>query len=196
MGSRKQIVASLALAPLTAETMSAFAALLGGDDFGGCFCAVWTSFGDDWVERCRDPARPNLAITEHDVRAGRRAGFLVLHDEDVVAWTGAGPASEFPALATRHGARRHPPRQDGWVLGCLAIRADYRGSGLSESVVRAVVNRAEMAGARAIDAYPVRPWDEPRSYRGAETTYTRCGFVEVGFDDPVIVMRRLLGGAQ
>jgi hypothetical protein len=45
---------------LTIDRLGAFRDLLAGDEFGGCFCAVWTSFGDDWTARCADPARPNL----------------------------------------------------------------------------------------------------------------------------------------
>ena len=38
---------------------------------------------------------------------------------------------------------------------------------------------ARRAGARWLEACPVEPWDEPRSYRGAASTYRRLGFVEV-----------------
>ena len=58
------------LESLTAHNFDAFTSLLGGSEFGGCFCAVWTAFGDDWVSRCGDPSRPNLAVTRARVMAG------------------------------------------------------------------------------------------------------------------------------
>ncbi len=167
------------LEPLGPANLDAFANLLGGDDFGGCFCAVWTAHGDDWVARCRDPARPNLDVTRQRIAAGEHVGFLVRDAGVLVAWTGAGPKTGFPFLATRLGARRSPMTDDVWCIGCLAVTEARRGTGLAERIVQAVVHRARDAGARALEAYPVRPWDEPRSYRGHHRTYERLGFAEV-----------------
>lgn len=169
----------LSLVPLTPDRVADFAALLSGPDFGGCFCAVWTHHGPDWAARCGDPARPNLALTRADVAAGRKPGYLVLDHGEVVAWTGAGPKSEFPHLATRLGSRRSRHGEDTWFLGCLAIRGDRRGQGLSAAIVRAVLARARAAGAQRVEATPTDPWDEPRSYRGALSLFLRLGFTEV-----------------
>lgn len=169
----------LTLQPLSPAHLDAFAVLLGGPDFGGCFCAVWTHHGPDWVTRCGDPSRPNLAATRADVAAGRKPGFLALLDGEAVAWVGAGPRSEFPSLASRLGSRRSRRAGDSWFLGCLAVGADHRGRGLSERLVRAVLERARADGARWVEATPTDPWDEPRSYRGALSLYRRLGFVEV-----------------
>ncbi len=73
-----------------------------------------------------------------------------------------------------------PATEEIWSIGCLALRADCRGAGLASRVVQAVVERARNAGASAIEAYPTRPWDEPRSYRGGHRLYARLGFLEVG----------------
>lgn len=190
---------SLRLRALGAEELGELEALLGGPGFGGCFCAVWCHHGPDWGARCADPARPNLAATAADVRAGRRAGFLVEVAGEVVAWTGSGPRSEFPALGQRLGARLVPREPGTWVVGCLALAPEQRGRGLGEDIVRAVVSEARAAGARRLDAFPTRPWDEPRSYRGSLSMYRRLGFVERGAeadgDSEIVWMRRELGGA-
>ena len=172
----------LELRPLGTDELSSFACLLGGAEFGGCFCAVWTSFDDTWVARCRDPSRPNLALTRRDVEAGRKAGFLVYHEGELIAWTGAGPKTEFPAMATRHGGRLSSMSSDTWVVGCLAIKEAWRGKGVATAIVRAILARAAEAGAMRVEAYPTRPWDEPRSYRGALAMYDKLGFEEVGSD--------------
>lgn len=167
------------LAPLTAEQLPAFADLLGGPGFGGCFCAIWRSFGPDWAARCADPSRPNLAATRAAVLAGHRPGFLVRDGGRTVAWTGAGPRSGFPLLHQRLGARCSTRGPETWLLGCLAIAPDHRGRGLGERIVRAVMARAKAEGARYVEACPTDPWDEPRSYRGSLSMYRRLGFVEV-----------------
>ena len=38
----------LNLQSLTVEKLDLFKELLGSSEFGGCFCAVWTSHDDDW----------------------------------------------------------------------------------------------------------------------------------------------------
>lgn len=191
---------SLRLRALRPADLGAFEALLGGTGFGGCFCAVWCHHGPDWGARCADPARPNLAATAADVRAGRRAGFLVELAGAVVAWTGAGPWSEFPGLDRRLGARLVPPEERAWVLGCLALAPAVRGRGLGEDIVRAVLDAARGAGAAHVDAFPTRPWDEPRSYRGALSTYGRLGFEERGAEADgeaeIVWVRRVLGAGE
>lgn len=167
------------LESLDPSNFDAFVELLGGTGFGGCFCAVWTSFGDDWVARCGDPERPNVEVTRRRVEAGEHVGFLVREGPDLVAWTGAGPKTSFPLLMDRLAARITPLAPDVWCIGCLAVRANWRGTGIGEGIVQAVIERARDAGARAVEAYPTRPWDEPRSYRGALRTYERNGFREV-----------------
>lgn len=173
---------AIELVALDVDGLPAFAALLGRPDFGGCFCAVWTAFrdGSDWQRRCADGARPNLEETRSRVERGEHVGFLVRRGGALVGWTGAGRKSSFPALATRLGARLTPATDDVWSIGCIALPAEQRGQGLAADVVRAVIALARSDGGRAVEAYPTRPWDEPRSYRGAESTYRRLGFVETG----------------
>lgn len=84
------------LTPLDVSNLELFETLLGGPEFGGCFCAVWTSFDQTWTKRCKDPAKPNFSITQQDVFKGRKAGFFVHSGNDLIGWTGAGPKTEFP----------------------------------------------------------------------------------------------------
>lgn len=189
---------TLRLEALGPDGLDAFAELLGRPDFGGCFCAVWTHFGPDWGTRCADPSRPNLVATRHDVDAGRKPGFLVWRDRELVGWTGAGPRSELPALATRLGSRRSDA-SGAWAIGCLAIPRAYRGQGLADDIVDALIARARSGGAACIEAFPVRPWDERRSYRGSARLFTRHGFREIAAeadgDFEILLMRRELTGS-
>ncbi|MCB9675252.1 MAG: GNAT family N-acetyltransferase [Alphaproteobacteria bacterium] len=179
------------LVPLGVAELPDFAALHAG--FGGCYCAVWTRFGPDWAERCAKGT--NLAATEADVRAGRKPGFLVYEGDALVGWTGAGPRAELPSMATRLGSRLGRP--DAWAIGCLAFPAEARGRGLADATVEAVVAEARAAGAAFIEAFPTRPWDEPRSYRGSERLYARHGFTVVASDpdggSEILLMRRYCG---
>ncbi len=194
--ARAQPRGKLHLEALSAQNFEAFARLLGGDEFGGCFCAVWTHHGSDWGKRCGDAAQPNRAATRADLDAGRRPGYLVFHDDEIVAWTGAGPKSEFPALSTRLGARVSTAGANAWCIGCLAIAEGWRGTRLPDRIVELVLEVARSAGASELEAYPTDPWDEPRSYRGALSLYQRHGFAEQaresdGTADIVLMSRAL-----
>ncbi len=167
------------LVPLDSQNFTAFAELLGGTEFGGCYCAVWTHFGQDWGDRCADTDRPNCEATRDDVERGRAAGFLVRIDGEFSAWTGSGPKREFPLLRERLGARCSEWWDDQtWCIGCVAIAQPARGCGRLEQIVHAVMDRAKSLGAKRIEAYPTDPWDEPRSYRGPLSLYARLGFRE------------------
>jgi L-amino acid N-acyltransferase YncA len=51
---------------------------------------------------------------------------------------------------------------------------------LGEKIVRALIEKARASGAEALEAYPVSPFHEPRSYRGTVALFSRVGFVEIG----------------
>ncbi len=184
----------ISLAALSEEGAARFGAFLGRDCFGGCFCAVWTAHGEDWVKRCEDPDRPNLNETLRRLRAGEHVGYFASEGGEVVAWTGSGPKTSFPLLATKLGSRLSPMTSSVWSVGCIAIAAEHRGRGLSARVAQAVVDEARARGAKAIEAYPTRPWDEGRSYRGAQSTYEKLGLQVVEADpdgDSEILLMRL-----
>ena len=112
--------------------------------------------------------------------AGEHVGFLVHEGSELVAWTGAGPKSGFPFLATKLASRLTPAEAGTWSLGCLAIRSERRGQGLSRRIVQAVIAEARRGGASVLEAYPTKPWDEARSYRGALGTFEGLGFSRAG----------------
>jgi len=190
--------AGVQLEPLRPDRLDAFGELLGGQEFGGCFCAVWTSHDDHWAARCQDPARPNFAITASRVRAGHEVGFLVLQGAQLVGWTGTGPKANFPFLMKKLASRLSPPDETVWAIGCIAIRQGFRGRGLSSQIVDAIITLSRQRGARLLEAYPTRPWDEPRSYRGSEAVFRRAGFQEIAKEhdgeSEVLLMQRHLDG--
>lgn len=190
---------NLRLQSLTPDRLDIFRALLGSDDFGGCFCAVWTSYGDDWVDRCKDKAQPNFLITKKNIEAGKHVGFLVYDGDHLIGWTGSGPKTDFPFLKTKLGSRLSNFSSEIWSVGCLAVKATCRGKGIAGSIVKAVAEEAGKNGATGVEAYPTRPFHEPRVFRGTYQMYKRLGFGEVAFDkdgDYEIVLMNLPLGEQ
>jgi len=183
---------------LTPNDKDAFRTLLGSTDFGGCFCAVWTSYGDDWEKRCLDSSQPNYFITTADLKRGRHVGFLVYLGDQLIGWTGSGPKSAFPLMKTKLGSRLSEFTSEVWSIGCIAVSSEFRGQNLSEKIVRAVIDEARSRSAKAVEAYPVCPFHEPRMYRGSYNLFKRLGFVEVGSekdaDYEILLLKYALNG--
>jgi GNAT superfamily N-acetyltransferase len=189
----------LVLQSLTVDKLDVFKELLGSSEFGGCFCAVWTSYGDDWIDRCKDRAQPNFLVTKKNVEAGKHVGFLVYDSNDLIGWTGSGPKTDFPFLKTKLGSRLSSFSADIWSVGCLAVKEAYRGKGIADFIVSTVVEEAKKNNAKIIEAYPTRPFHEPRLFRGTYQLYARLGFTEVSSEkdgDYEIVLMSLDLGTQ
>lgn len=169
---------SLHLVRLDARRLADFERLLGGKEFGGCFCAVWTSYGPDWEARCKERAKENLAATSDHVRSGGHAGFLVENVDDgaFVGWVAAGPKTAFPFLKERPGSRLGSQDEAVWSVACLAVGFAHRGRGYSREMVRLAVEAARKAGARSIEAYPLVPQPEGAEYRGSKQLFEALGF--------------------
>jgi hypothetical protein len=82
---------SLRLEALRDDKLDTFRSLLGSREFGGCFCAVWTTYGDDWLQRCEDKTQPNFFTTKKNIEDGSHVGYFVYQGDDLVGWTGSGP---------------------------------------------------------------------------------------------------------
>ncbi len=157
-----------------------FKSLLGSKEFGGCFCAVWTSFDKDWNARCQDKSQPNFFITKKNIEDNKHVGFLVYQNDALIGWTGSGPKTSFPHLEIKLASRLTNFSEKIWSIGCLALKEQYRGLGLGEKIIEAVVNEARKNKANSIEAYPVTPFHEPRIFRGTFNLYSRLGFKEIG----------------
>lgn len=166
------------LEALSKDNLHAFRGLLGSSDFGGCFCAVWTSYNEDWEKRCNDKTQPNFFATAKDLSNGRRVGYLAYEDTKLVGWSGSGPKTSFPMLETKLGSRLSAFSKKTWSIGCLAVAAEFRGRGVADSIIAAVIEKAKLEGAEMVEAYPVRPFHEPRLYRGTVGLFQRAGFTE------------------
>lgn len=187
------------LEALSPESLPIFRQLLGSKEFGGCFCAVWTSFDDTWVDRCKDPSLPNYFITEANCKAGKHVGYLVFSETELIGWTGSGPKTSFPFLSKKLGSRLSASIDTTWSIGCIAVKESARGQGLSDHIAKAVMALARSKGAKVVEAYPTRPSDEARIFRGSHRMYTRLGFEivnsEMDGDSEILLMKLNLEAA-
>ena len=167
----------LRLVTLDQRHIQQFERLMGGKEFGGCFCAVWHAYGPDWEARCKERSGENLKATVDLVANGGHAGYLVRRDDDgaFVGWTAAGPKTAFPFLKDRPGSRLGAWDDSVWAVACLAIAFAHRGRGYSLDIVKAVAELAKRAGAKSLEAYPLEPAPEGSEYRGSKKLYESAG---------------------
>jgi len=185
---------AIRLTALTKDKLADFKDLLGSSEFGGCFCAVWTGYDETWETRCADRSQPNFLITKQNVEAGKHAGYLVYQGDDLVGWTGSGPKTAFPFLKEKLGSRLSEFSEKIWSVGCLAVKESFRGKGLAGLIVQAVAAEAIKHNASSLEAYPTKPFHEPRIFRGTYRLYERMGFAEIGCEkdgDYEITLMRL-----
>lgn len=168
----------LHLVELDQRHMQQFERLLGGKEFGGCFCSVWHSFGPDWEARCKERPAENLKAVAERIAAGGHLGFLVKRDDDgaFVGWTAAGPKTGYPYLKDRPGSRLGAWDDSVWSVACLAVAFAHRGRGHSAEILKAVIEKARKAGARSLEAYPCEPSIGGSEYRGSKKLYEAAGF--------------------
>lgn len=130
------------------------------------------------MKRCKDPTQPNFIVTKRNIEEGKHVGYFVYQGDDLVGWTGSGRKSSFPLLNTKLGSRLSESPETTWSIGCLSVLEKFRGKGISDRVVTAIIEEARKDKAKILEAYPTRPWHEPRSYRGGHQLYERMGFKE------------------
>ncbi|HBL17964.1 MAG: hypothetical protein A2X36_06605 [Elusimicrobia bacterium GWA2_69_24] len=172
---------NLKLNRLDPRRFADFERILSGKEFGGCFCAVWTSHDAGWEDRCRNHPEENLAHTRSRVAAGDHVGYLAYREADgaVVGWTAAGPKTAFPLLKQLPGSRLGPCDESVWAIGCLAVPFEHRGRGYARDMVKLLIEEARLAGAKTLEAYPAEPESEEDSYRAGRGMLEALGFVVV-----------------
>ncbi|NNF79773.1 MAG: GNAT family N-acetyltransferase, partial [Rhizobiales bacterium] len=66
-----------------------------------------------------------------------------------------------------------------WVIACIAVRKEYRGSGIAVRLIQAAAAYALENGAPAVEAYPrageARTGDD-NAYFGTEPMFRQAGF--------------------
>jgi GNAT superfamily N-acetyltransferase len=122
----------------------------------------------------------NRAALEGLVRAGQPVGLIGYVEERPVAWCAVAPRPEYNAIVH---SRTLPIDEPGdasiWAINCLFVKSGYRGQGLTLPMIEAAVGYARSAGARLVEAYPVKamPGDPGR---GVLSTFLAAGFTPYG----------------
>lgn len=109
-------------------------------------------------------------------------GVLAVADGEPVGWCACGPRTRYvTAIAGRSGLLAQRPRSEDqhvWLVACIVVRPDHRGSGVVGPLVRGAVSLARRNGASAIEAWPLAfgVRSPGNLHVGREGVFARFGF--------------------
>ena len=116
----------------------------------GCWCMYWR-IGPRYRDR---PRADNKEDLRQLAASGRPPGLLAFDGNRAVGWCELAPRAELAWLAR---ARYLGPVDDlpVWSVPCFYVRSSHRGRGVMDALIEAALPAAAMAGAPALEAYPV-----------------------------------------
>ena len=119
---------------------------------------------------------------------GSTTGLVAYLDGEPAGWCAVEPRTAYPGLLrvyrTPWEGRDEDKTDDSvWAVTCVFVRAGYRKRGIAYALAESAVAHARAAGARALEAYPMRTeaggitWDE--IHVGTESIFAAAGMQEV-----------------
>jgi GNAT superfamily N-acetyltransferase len=183
--------------PLTPELWPQFEALFGKE--GACFGCWCTYFRLPPAARRATGHRDKRQIMKGRIAAGPPPGLLAFDGRQPVGWMQVGPRADVPEW---NGARRasaplgdrDADDQTVWAVSCFFIHKQARGRGLSHLLVRDGIAFARAAGARRLEACPIRQSNDTSRmglFVGSERVFASAGFEVVAERRPGRPLMRL-----
>jgi GNAT superfamily N-acetyltransferase len=122
------------------------------------------------------PRDKNKAAFREIVKRGPPPGLVAFDGDIAVGWCQLTPRDALPWLDRARRLKR-VDQLPVWSLSCFYVRIGYRRQGVTSALVSAALRVAKLAGAAAIEAYPLDADKTPSaSGTGYATTFERAGF--------------------
>lgn len=134
-----------------------------------------------WYDQQSDNVDGRRELLRDQVNEGH--GLLAYLDGEPVGWCSMAPRCDYRYLRQPTWKGRHEDKDDAsvWAATCFVIRAGFRRQGISRALVAGTTDLARDAGARAVEAYPMKPapgtdvpWGE--LHVGALSSFLAAGF--------------------
>ena len=134
-----------------------------------------------WYAQHSDDVQGRRELLRDQVIEGH--GLLAYLDDEPVGWCSVAPRSDYAYLRQTTWKGRTEDKGDPgiWAVTCFVTRAGFRRQGVSRALVGGTVDLARAGGARAVEAYPMKPapgkdvpWGE--MHVGALSAFLAAGF--------------------
>jgi GNAT superfamily N-acetyltransferase len=168
---------NLKLQPLTADNWRLFGDVMGEKGgCGGCWCMYFrmssTEFRNDKYERHKGRMH---AI----VKAGQPTGLIATLNEEAVGWIAFAPREDYKRIENSRAFRRIDDKAV-WSVTCFFIKKEFRNKGLSEQMIKGVIDYAKKKKIKTLEAYPAIPYSykvpAPFLWVGILSAFTKNGF--------------------
>jgi GNAT superfamily N-acetyltransferase len=178
--------------PLTPDRWADFEKLFGPRGaYGGCWCMFWRLRSRD---NSRNAGPDNRREMKNIVDSGEAPGLVVYVEGEPAGWCSIDPREKFLRIEHSRTLTRVDDRGGVWSLNCFVIGKEYRRLGLMTALLDAAIEYARERGANIIEAYPIEPGGDLKSYHGytgIASTFRRRGFREVARPRPSQAMMRM-----
>lgn len=125
------------------------------------------------------PRDKNKAAFREIVKRGPPPGLLAFDGDVAVGWCQLTPRDHLPWL-DRAWRLKRVDQLPVWSISCFYVRIGYRRRGVTSALISAALRAAKLAGAPAVEAYPLDADKTPSSsWTGYATTFERAGFTVV-----------------
>jgi len=186
----------LVFRPLTPECWADFESLFGPRGAcAGCWCMFWKLPNKDFSALAYDG---NKSAQRALVKSGVVPGLLAYADGEAVGWIAVEPRDQYPRLA-RSRVLKLVDDKLVWSVTCFFTHKDFRGAGVTVSLLKAAIDHVKKQGGRIVDGYPVEPkkgkMPAAFAYTGLASAFRKAGFKEVARNSEIRpIFRFVIGG--
>lgn len=165
------------LEPLKKNNWSSFEDLMGEKGgCGNCWCML---FRLPYKEFQANKPDGNKMLMHEIVRASRPTGLIAMYDQKPIGWIALAPREDYIKIERSRTLKRIDERPV-WSITCFFIKKEFRRMGVSQIMIRKVLEYAKKEKINILEAYPAIPYDEkvppPFLWVGILSTFTRNGF--------------------
>jgi GNAT superfamily N-acetyltransferase len=174
----ENISAHLTYEPLSKENWDKFVELFGSRGAcGNCWCMTFRLKNADYqAGKINDGNKKRMKKL---VWSGKPTGILAFHNDKAIAWIAFSPREDFIKI---ENSRVHKRIDDKpvWSVPCFFIDKKYRKKGLSEVILKAVIQYAKKKKIKILEAYPTVPTKgllpDAFVWTGLFKTFEQAGF--------------------
>jgi ribosomal protein S18 acetylase RimI-like enzyme len=166
-------------------------------DWARCYCHFHhVSPAIDWASLDGDANRTAMSAR---IGCGEMEGYLAYRGSEVVGWLNAQPRNRLRHCDARIGVAPVAlpvPEHEAAAIVCFVVPDTQRRRGIARALLVHALDDLARRGVRVVDAYPLcadaAGAPDRDHYRGPRTLFVEHGFMDVGGDDRVRVMRKSL----
>ncbi len=146
--------------------------------YGGCWCMYFRMRRKDWNNA---KAQENKAALKALVAGNEPPGLLAYAGGEPAGWVSLDRRERFPHVTHSRALKPDTSETGVWSIVCFVVGKKYRRQGVQAALIDASVEYARSRGAKAVEAYPIEPSADLKSYDGY--TGIRSSFLRAGFEE-------------